>query len=173
MEKWKDVPDYEGLYQVSDLGRVKSLVYGKERILKQGINAYGYPFVILCKHGKTKNFTIHRLVYEAFNGKTDLQVDHIIEGNKLDNRLSNLQAMTNRENASKHRLTINKSSKYIGVIFNKRFKKWQSSIYVNKKKRYLGTFESELEASNAYQEALPKTPQEQANSIYYPLNEQK
>ena len=54
MEKWKDIEGYEGLYQVSNLGRVKSLKFGKEKILKILINSHGYAHVILLKEGKRK-----------------------------------------------------------------------------------------------------------------------
>jgi hypothetical protein len=153
-EVWKDVLDYEGFYRVSNMGCVKSLHYGKERIVSQVTDRYGYLLVNLHKNSKRKLVTVHRLVYEAFNGKTDLQIDHIVEGNKLDNRLSNLQAITNRQNAIKHRLTIKKSSQYIGVSWNKTRKKWSSNITINRKSKHLGYFTDELEAANAYQNAL-------------------
>lgn len=68
-EVWKDIPGYEGLYQVSNLGRVKSLDYhrtGKEKVLNPGTNHKGYLFVVLCKNGKTKNYAVHRLVGQIF-----------------------------------------------------------------------------------------------------------
>lgn len=65
-EIWKDIEEYEGLYQVSNQGRVKSLKYGKERILKPAPNSDGYLFVVLCKDGKTKTYFVHRLVAMAF-----------------------------------------------------------------------------------------------------------
>lgn len=71
MEKeiWKDIEGYNGLYEVSSLGRIKSLNYnktGKERILKGRDNGRGYLFVSLYKDGKSKQYLIHRLVGEAF-----------------------------------------------------------------------------------------------------------
>ena len=73
-EIWKDIKNYEGLYQVSNLGRVKSLerldALGhrlKEKILKPGINQYGYYQVVLCKQSVQKHYMVHRLVFEAFN----------------------------------------------------------------------------------------------------------
>ena len=68
-EEWKDIPEYEGLYQVSNLGRVKSLCYqGKKRdmTLKAGVLSKGYLGVVLSKDGVRKNRSIHRLVAEAF-----------------------------------------------------------------------------------------------------------
>lgn len=102
-EIWKDIKDYEGLYQVSNLSRVKSLdrwVKGrngslricKERILKPGTDKYGYLFVILCKNGKVKKFSVHRLVAEAFiaNPHNYPCVNHKDE-NKQNNNVSNLE----------------------------------------------------------------------------------
>ena len=101
-EIWKPVVGYEGLYEVSNLGRVKSLNYknsGKEGIMKGEI-IKGYLRVHL---NKTKNF-VHRLVWEAFKGKiegawTEVQIDHI-NCNKIDNRLENLRLVTTKENAN-------------------------------------------------------------------------
>ena len=68
-EIWKDITGYEGLYQVSNLGRVKSLSYRgsrREKMLKPLKNREGYLFVILYKNSEVKHFTIHRLVANAF-----------------------------------------------------------------------------------------------------------
>lgn len=105
IEIWKDIPNYEG-YQVSNLGRVKSLeridALGhrlKEKILKPQLDRYGYYHVILCKNSIQKFYLVHRLVWIAFNGTIPegLQVNHINEI-KSDNRLSNLNLMTAKEN---------------------------------------------------------------------------
>lgn len=105
-EIWKDILGFEGLYQVSNLGRVKSLeridARGhrvKEKILKPTINHKGYYKASLYKNSKVKKYSVHRLVYEAFNGQIPegLQVNHINEI-KTDNRLENLNLMTCKEN---------------------------------------------------------------------------
>ena len=105
-EVWRDVKGYEGLYQVSNMGRVKSLErknnYGrtvKERILKPAFDGWGYLVVTLCADGKRKNLMVHRLVCEAFNDNRDEkpEVNHINEI-KTDNRACNLEWCTRIEN---------------------------------------------------------------------------
>ena len=98
-EIWKDIKGFEGLYRVSNLGRVKSFYGLKEKILKPGIVNNGYYQVELCKNSIRKFYMVHRLVWEAFNGQIPegLQVNHINEI-KTDNRLSNLNLMTPKEN---------------------------------------------------------------------------
>ena len=105
--EWKPIKDYEELYMVSNTGLVKRIrfINGKhnferERLLKPTINKDGYMFVRLCKNGKSKNMRIHKLVANAFLGENDLQVDHI-DGNKLNNRLDNLEYVTPKENTQR------------------------------------------------------------------------
>ena len=90
-EFWKTIEDYPD-YMVSNLGRVKSLWFGKERIMKQGINKHGYCYVILCQNKKRKNYLVHRLVATAFINNSDNlpQVNHKDE-NKQNNMVSNLE----------------------------------------------------------------------------------
>lgn len=97
MEIWKNIDGYNGLYQISNLGRVKSLGNGnsnnsKERILKPGITRGDYLQVNLSKDGKRKHYYIHRLVASAFIDNPDnlLEVNHINE-DKADNRVNNLE----------------------------------------------------------------------------------
>jgi hypothetical protein len=92
MENWKDVIGYEGLYQVSDMGRVKSIGYGKEKIMKPGTKKIGYCYVILSKDGIKKSHNIHRLIAIHFldNPDNEKTINHI-NGIKTDNRLENLE----------------------------------------------------------------------------------
>lgn len=101
IEEWKDIKGYEGLYQVSNLGRVKSLKFGKERILKPIKNTVGYMQVSLCKYGKIKKFTVHNILAEVFiqNPENKPEVNHIDE-DKTNNMVSNLEWCTRKENVN-------------------------------------------------------------------------
>ena len=91
-EIWKDIKDYEGHYQVSNLSRVKSIKFGKERILKPVTDRHGYLIVGLWKNNKQKTYKVHRLVAEAFLPNTDnlTQINHKDE-NKSNNNVNNLE----------------------------------------------------------------------------------
>lgn len=99
-EVWKDVKGYEGLYQVSSFGRVKSLKKSTSgRVLKPIITRYGYLVLSLCKSGEMTIKRIHRLVAQAFipNPENKPQVDHI-NTVRTDNRVENLKWATRSEN---------------------------------------------------------------------------
>ena len=166
-EIWKDIPGYEGFYQASSLGRIKSLdrmVNGSRigvkrlengRILKTSIANNGYYSADLYKNSKRKTSSVHQLIAMTFLNHTPcrykLVVNHI-NLNKLDNSVSNLEIITNRENSNmKH---IFSKSKYIGVSNNSNGKRWVSHILYNSKRISLGVFDTEQEASEYYQNAL-------------------
>lgn len=154
MEKeiWKIVPDFED-YQVSNLGRVKSFKCGKIKILKMVKSNSGYYSVKL--YGKTKKmFSVHVLVAIAFlNHKPDrfnLVVNHK-NFIRTDNKLLNLEIITNRENLSNKSIKCN--SGYVGV-YKRSKNKWSSSIYYIGKPIFLGVFDTKEEASEYYRKAL-------------------
>lgn len=159
-EVWKDIFDYKGLYQISNLGMVKSLggrngCIKEDRILKSAKDGGGYLHVILHKNGKRTTKKIHTLVWETFNGKIPkgLQVNHI-DLNKLNNVLSNLELLNNRENTTHYCLSRKTSSQYTGVF--KQNNKWRAQISINGKNKHLGLFSNEIDAHKAYQDALKK-----------------
>lgn len=97
MEEWRDIPDFDGLYQISNNGTVLNIKRGT--VLKQQISNCGYVRVCLSKNGQPKKYSVHRLVWSAFNGEIPegMQINHINE-DKLDNRLVNLNMLTPQEN---------------------------------------------------------------------------
>jgi hypothetical protein len=102
MEFWRNIIGYEGLYQISTLGNVKSLgneFSKKERLLKQKLDRNGYKSISLCKNGQSKYFSIHRLVAIHFLNRKDpsLHVNHR-DGVKTNNNLHNLEWVTRSEN---------------------------------------------------------------------------
>lgn len=140
-EIWKDIAGYEGLYQVSNEGRVKSLARVvirnngqklpiKERILKPAFNGRGYLIVDLCDGGKKKHFKVHRLVCQAFHENPDNKpcVNHLDE-NKINNYASNLEWCTYEEN-NNHGTRAARTSKPVGQysLDGKLIKIWPSTI---------------------------------------------
>lgn len=101
-EVWLPIKNWEGCYCISNMGNVKSLIRPNvivEKLLRAKIDKYGYPCVTLRKPGTSGYYTIHRLVASAFivNSDNKNQVNHI-DGNKLNNCVTNLEWCTNKEN---------------------------------------------------------------------------
>ena len=96
---YKDIKGYEGLYQVSNLGNVKSIYkHRPDKILKP-VMKKGYLMVTLCKNGTTKICSIHRLVAEAFIDNPDnLPVVNHKDGNRSNNKSDNLEWCTQKDN---------------------------------------------------------------------------
>jgi hypothetical protein len=154
-EVWKDIPNYEGLYQVSNLGRVRIFKNGKYSIRKNGTSR-GYLNITLSLNRTRKTFLVHKLVAICFlnhvpDGTQKLVVDHIND-NARDNRLENLQVITSRENVCKKQ--GNYTSKYKGVCWHKATRKWRAKLSVKYKSYWLGVFNTEEEASEVYQNKL-------------------
>ena len=149
-EIFKDIPGYDGVYQVSNYGTVKSLKYGKKRIRKPSINNNGYLIVGLHKDGKRKTYGVHVAVAMAFlehapDGMNSV-VDHI-DNNRLNNHVFNLQIISNRENSSRGKTDC-------GVYWSKRDNKWRAQIKIGDKTVHLGRFIYKQDGLNMYQKAL-------------------
>lgn len=166
-EDWRYITRYEGLYIVSNRGRVKRMssvvphsfsgyLTISERLMTISKDKHGYSKVILSKFGKHWVVKVHLLVWEAF-GTTKRQgrvmvVDHI-DNIKEHNEIFNLQCISHWLNSTKDRKR--KHSKYLGVSKHSNKKKcWQASMTVKGKKKRLGLFYTEEEASEAYQKEL-------------------
>ena len=159
IEVWKDIPEFEN-YQVSNLGNVRSLNYrqtGKIKVLMKYINNRNRYTLNLYKQGKRfANRNISVLVAMAFlNHKpcgNKLVVDHI-NNISTNDKLYNLQIISHRLNCTKDR---KRTSKYVGVTWDKRRNKWVSVIQINGKSKFLGCYVNEKNASKAYQNELRK-----------------
>jgi hypothetical protein len=149
-EEWKPVVGYEGLYEVSNMGNVRAI---KNKIIVLKPHKHNYLIVKLYKKNVGKNYNIHQLVAMSFLNHTPsgfkIVIDHINE-DRFDNRLSNLQLLSTRENLSKSKK--NKTSNYTGVRFKKG--KYESQITINNKSIYLGRFDDEYEAHLCYMNKL-------------------
>lgn len=162
LEIYKDIKGFEGLYQVSNKGNIKSLsryrggnssrYFISERILKNKINNHGRPCINVSKDGIITTLIIHQIEAIAFLNHIpdghNIIVDHI-DNNPLNNNLENLQLITSRENITKD--MKKGSSVFTGVFLNKKNNKWRSVIVINKIKKHLGYFTEEIEAYIAYE----------------------
>ena len=145
MEIWKDVIGYEGIYKVSSLGRVKSFMFNREKILKNIISSNGYLYVNLFKDKKSSTKYIHHILFESFHNIKSCRINVIdhIDNNKLNNNLSNLQYITNRENSTKdkksktghHNIYLNSGSYLV-------------RLRINNVKKSIGTFKNIEDAIN-------------------------
>lgn len=165
-EIWKPIitnrEDYTGRYEISNLGRVKSLprktsnqFAHKERILKPTLNTYGYPVISLCRNARKISYHVHLLVWDSFTNEkrnTNTQeVDHI-DNDKTNSSLSNLRLISKRENSSKAKLISKPNNLPTGVFLENG--KYRAVITKNKKKIHLGYYDSPQEAEKVYQEEL-------------------
>lgn len=164
-EIWKDIQNYEGYYQVSNLGKVKSVLRKiirkngapqtiKERVVKPALSISNkYLKVGLWREGIGWSEHIHLLVWDHFgtsprNGMV-LTVDHI-DNDKRNNRINNLQLLSNRDNLIKGHLRKDMPT---GVVKENHRRKYYSYIKINKKNIYLGSYNNKEDAGRAYQNA--------------------
>jgi hypothetical protein len=171
-EIWKDIEGYEGYYQISSFGRVKSfsrLVLNgfrnrntTKKIRKPKFDRGGYTEVCIKFNNKSIQYRIHRLVALHFidNPNNKAEVNHL-DSNRLNNNVKNLEWASKRENQCYANINRKKTSKYVGVCFyeGKKSNYWRSKIQINNKHIYLGSFQTELEAYQA------RCDYEKANNI--------
>lgn len=140
MEIWRDIEGYEGLYQVSNEGRVKSLK--RKIILKQQTTKGGYLRVHLWKNGKSKHKIVSVLVYETFIGKIleNMQINQIDE-DKTNNSLSNLNLLSPKDNSNWG--TRNERSRQSQINDGKKSKKVK--VYKYPSMEFIGIFPSRKE----------------------------
>lgn len=156
-ECWKDIPGYEGLYQVSDSGQIKSLYFSKLRALV--ICGRGYKAVALAKCGIKKRYYVHRLVAYSFLGDPegkDYEVNHK-NCDKTDNRVENLEWVTRQENMAhahenglidfRRKKRRDNTTGYPGISINQNH--YQVSIGIRGKCHYVGFYKTLDEAIDA------------------------
>jgi hypothetical protein len=151
-EEWKDIPGYEGLYQVSSFGNVRSLNYrrtGKKQILKQRINDKGYYRIDLRKGNNKKQYGAHQLVMMAFENHIPNGVDMVVnhkDNNPLNNHKDNLEIVPQRYNSSCHKIDVGVTELKNG--------KYQVNIQINYNSIHLGWFTEKDKATVVYNNAV-------------------
>lgn len=163
-EEWKDINGYEGFYQISNLGRVKSLerkiftsngkrMTRKERILKPFKNTKGYLQVRFWLGNHDESFKVHRLVALMFldDYEADKQINHI-NGIKIDNNVENLEVVNQMENMGHRATTLNKKPR--GV--RKHHNRWKAQTTVKGDVYSFGYFSTKEEAYKAFFEGFKK-----------------
>lgn len=161
-EEWRDVVGYEGMYLVSNLGKV----VGVDRLNSRGYKIKGrvmgihpsargrYVAVVLTKNSVRKGIDLHKVVAQAFLNHTPNGMDEVVhhkDNDTRNNRADNLIVTDQRSNCHTH---FNGTSDYKGVCWDKRNSKWLSQIYMNGSRQRLGLFSDEYDAHLAYQKAL-------------------
>lgn len=175
-EIWRPIIGYEELYEVSNFGRVRSLDKRVRMISRSGNESFrivkgkvltpqvrkdGYVMIVLYRDTKPEGKLIHHLVYEAFVDLyiKGLVVDHI-DKDRANNRLDNIQQITQRKNVIRSVNKDRKTSKYTGVRkrFNQGYDRpiYQANISINGTPTYLGSFATEEAAHNAYLKELKR-----------------
>jgi len=166
IELWEDVPGYDGLYKISNQGRMKSFkttnskIPSAGRILSPRVDTAGYQMATLSKNNIQKNFLIHRMVAMIFiqNPEEKPIVDHI-DGTKLNNHVENLKWSTLSENTMNQKLHSNNTSGFRGVHRNGA--RWAASVTLHGVLTHLGTFDTIEQAVLARDTSLA------ANGIVY------
>lgn len=151
IEIWKPIKGFEGFYEVSSFGRIKSLESGRwknrEKILKPAKHKFGYLYVILCKDGIRKNFRVHRLVAENFilnplnlpqvNHKDEVKTNNCVENLEWCDAKYNINYGTHNEKMSKSK----SKSVYQYTKSGEFVRGWESTMDIE---RDLGYFQSNI-----------------------------
>jgi hypothetical protein len=149
-EKWKDVKGFEGLYLVSDLGRVKSN-YSNKILKSSNFGNSGYAFVNLYKNKKPNNKMVHQLVAIAFLNHVPCgqlrTIDHF-DDDRTNNKLDNLRIVNQRKNTNKS-ISVGKSG-FRGVVWSTQNKKWQVRPKVKGVKVLVGYYDCPQKAAKVY-----------------------
>lgn len=158
MNEWRDVVGYEGLYQVSDDGQIKSIGHKRTLLMKQLTRARdGYKTLGLVKDGVRKTTKVHRVVAQAFHQNVHSlpDVDHI-NGDRCDNRAVNLRWASKQLNSQNvHKVTGVCGA--VGVATTKTPGRFRAHARIARVKRHLGVFNSVAEASAARLQAIQGT----------------
>jgi hypothetical protein len=152
-EEWRSVSGYEGAYEVSSMGRVRSFSSWKRGELLRPRLAQGYPAVGLWQGGKPKYFSVHRLMgiaFELIEPDDARDIDHV-NGIRHDNRIENLRAATRSQNLANGKQRDGAST-FRGVWWHRQVGKWAASCGSGPGS-HLGLFASEVEAAIAYDDA--------------------
>lgn len=165
-EIWKDIIGYEGLYQISNLGRVKSIErvttkgngfnYNVKEIIMKPYISFDYLNIKLCKNSVYKHFDIHRLISLHFienknNITSHNQINHR-DKNPQNNDIENLEWISNRENSSHNKIGKNLTSRFIGVSWEETHKKFRCRIQINGKQESIGESINEIDVAEVYLE---------------------
>jgi hypothetical protein len=166
-EIWKSVSNYEGLYEISNFGRVKSLsrmverksgrlLPIRERILRSSMTAGGYLHVVLSKNDIRETFLVHQLVWVHFgDGEKSNFKEHIDhkDADKCNNHIGNLQRLSARMNTNK---AYKQNGKDLpsGVSYHKPLQKYRAQAKVNGVNKHLGYFDTVEDAQLAYLSAI-------------------
>lgn len=174
-EQWKDVVEYEGLYQISNFGNFRKHPDKQGKWRKnpkpleraKHINRLGYVYVCISKEHKKSNKTIHQLVAAAFipDFKYGMHINHK-DGVKTNNYLENLE-LTNAVHNNTHAHTLITAHKpgvseyhNVSILFDKRHINpkvtYTASVKINSKRHFIGSFADEIEAAKAVDSYLDK-----------------
>ena len=145
-EVYESIDEFEN-YEVSNFGNVRNVNTGL--VLKKCVGNHGYYVINLMKDKKRIQKLVHQLVANKFveNKNNKPHIDHI-DGDKLNNYVSNLRFATYQENQGNSKIPKNNTSGEKGVNFNKKYGKWEAYITVNKIKKNIGYYDTLAEASH-------------------------